>query len=75
MFDVGCLNMHITNPRWRTLNHHNSATVQRIAMKFGTVAHYNPLNPTREQNVDFLKSKMVDCRHLEKKRPRAGSGP
>jgi len=37
------------------LNRHNSATVQRIAMKVGTVTHFNPLKPTHVPNFEFLK--------------------
>jgi len=50
---VGGPNTGITNPRWQTAailekskNHHISATVRQIAIKFGTGTHINTLKRT-----------------------------
>jgi len=39
----------------KPLNCYTSATVQRIAVKFVTMTHFNPPQPTHDQNFDFLK--------------------
>jgi len=39
----------------KPLNWQNSATIQRIATKFGTVTHFYPLKPTHDQNFDLKK--------------------
>jgi len=35
----------------KLLNCHNSSAVQRIAMKFGTMTHFDPLDPMEQQNL------------------------
>jgi len=44
------------------LNRHNSATVQRIAMKFDMVTQFDPLKPSDGQKFEFLKTKVADGR-------------
>jgi len=39
----------------KTLNRHNSATIQRIAVMFGAMSHFDPLKPSHDQNFDCLK--------------------
>jgi len=40
----------------KLLNRHNSAMVQRIAMKFCTMTHFNPLQPTHYQKISIEKN-------------------
>jgi len=49
----------------KLLNCHNSTAVQRIATKFGTMTHFDPLNPMEQKNWAFKKFNMVGGRHLE----------
>jgi len=37
----------------KPLNCYTSATVQRIAVKFVTMTHFNPPKPTHDQNFDL----------------------
>jgi len=43
---------HLEKP----LNHHNSAMVRRIAIKFGMMTHFDPLKPNDGQKFDFKTS-------------------
>jgi len=59
---VGCLNMLITNPRWRTAailtNRKIAISVQRfdsLPKKFCTMMHIDSLNHTCSLKIDFLK--------------------
>ena len=41
----------------RPLNRHNSAMVRQISMKFGMMAHFDPVKPNDLQKFDLKKSR------------------
>jgi len=49
----------------KSLNRHNSATVGRIAMKFGTMRHFDRLSPSIVKISSFKTSKMADGLHVK----------
>jgi len=48
----------------KPLNHHNPATVQQIATKFGMKTHSDHLKPSNSQNFEFYqKAPQGGCGH------------
>jgi len=49
----------------KPLNRHKAGAVQRIAMKFSMITHFDPLKPSNGQKFDF-KTHMADSRYPNK---------